>query len=144
MKNPGFTHKVISLLSVGSLAVAVTAAAESPETGTNKNRVSRPRPQVIYHLPPASNYAATLHSQAKNQNNELPVDSSMPTSLQTSHINANAAAAQTEAQSQTPIPPPRERTVKPRMRSNRPQIRAHSFSKSSGPGNSHGNRSHKK
>lgn len=139
MKNPVFTHKLIRLLSVGSLVVAVTVAAESPETGTNKSRVSRPRPQVIYHLPPASNYAATLHSQAKNQNNELPVDSSMATSLQTSHLNANEAAAQQEAAT----PPPRERIVKPRMRSNRPQIQPHSF-KSSGHGNGRGNHSHKK
>ena len=139
MKNPGFTHKLIRLLCASSIAVAVTILAQPPETGTTKSRPSGARPQVIYHLPPASNYAATLHSQAKSQNNELPVERSMPGSLQTSNANGNAAAAP----SPTAIPQP-ERNLKPRAKSNRPQARQHSYGKSSGQGNGHGNHSHKK
>jgi hypothetical protein len=110
--------------------------AESPEIGPAPSRRSRARPQVIYHLAPASNYAATLHSQAKRQNNELPIDSSMPTSLQTSHANANAAAAQQQAVA----PRVPERNPMPRVRVNR----SHSFGKPSGNGSRHGNHSHRK
>jgi len=139
MKNPGLTRKLIRFLSATSLAAAVTVVAQ-PDPGTTKNRAVRGRPQVIYHLPPASNYAATLHSQAKSQNNELPIDSSMPTSVQAAHANANADAAQPPAAT----PPPQERRVQKRARSNRSQGRPHSLGKSSGRGNGHGNHSHKK
>ena len=139
MKNPSLTRKLIQFLSATSLAAAVTVGAQ-PDTSTTKSRAPRARPQVIYHLPPASNYAATLHSQAKSQNNELPIDSSMPTSVQTLHANANTDAAQQPAASQ----PPHQRQLKPRARSNRAQGRPHSFGKSSGRGNGHGNHSHKK
>src|SRR5580765_4646604 len=106
MKNPGFISKLV--VCAAGPALAAIALAESPEAGPNKNAASRSRPQVIYHLPPASRYGATLHSQAKGQSNELPVDSSMPTSLQISRENANAAAAQAQQQQQqaAPTPPP--------------------------------------
>jgi len=139
MKNPDLTRKLIRFLSATSLAAAVTVLAQ-PDSGTTNNQASHSRPQVIYHLPPASNYAATLHSQAKSQNNDLPVDRSMPTSVQTSHANAHSDAAQQQADT----PPPQERPVKLRARSNRPQDRPHSFGKSSGRGNGHGNHPHKK
>ncbi|MFN2622562.1 MAG: hypothetical protein ABR611_06925 [Chthoniobacterales bacterium] len=130
---------MIRFLSATSIAAAVTVVAQ-PDTGATRNRAPRARPQVIYHLPPASNYAATLHSQAKNQHNELPIDGSMPASMQTSHANANTEAAQQSAATQ----PPQERQLKPRARLSRAQGRPHSFSKSSGRGNGHGNHSHKK
>jgi len=139
MKNPGLTRKLIQFLSATSLAAAVTVGAQ-PDISATKSRASRARPQVIYHLPPASNYAATLHSQAKSQNNELPIDSSMATSVPTPRANANTDAAQQPAASH----PPHERQLKPRARSNRAQGRPHSFGKSSGRGNGHGNHSHKK
>src|SRR2546423_4676833 len=126
MKVPDFKFKLVRIICAGCAALAATALAESPETGPNKSAGSRTRPQVIYHLPPASNYAATLHSQAKGQNSELPIDSSMPTSLQMSRANANAAAAQQE---QTAPPPPRERHVKIKVPSNRPPARSRSFMK---------------
>src|ERR1041385_6285513 len=137
MKNPGLTRKLIRFLSATSLAAAVTVAAQ-PDSGTTKNRASRARPQVIYHLPPASNYAAMLHSQAKNQHNDLPIDGSTSTSVQTSHANANADAAQQSVAG----PPPQERNVKLRARSNRSQSRPHSSGKSSGRDNGTGNPSH--
>jgi hypothetical protein len=143
MKNPDFKPKLSRLLCVGCVVLAGTLLAESPETGSNRNAASRTKPQVIYHLPPASNYAATLHSQAKGQNNDLPIDSSMPTSLQMSRANANAAAAQ-QQETATPPPPPQERRVKTRVRSNRVPVQSRSFMKAPGRGNAHGNRSHKK
>jgi hypothetical protein len=139
MKNPGFTVRLIRLLIIGSTAVAATALAEPPDSG-KKAAASRTRPQIIYHLPPASNYAATLHSQAKTQNNELPVDSSMPTSLQNANTNANAAQQQA-----TPRPPVQEQRVRPKVKANRSQVSPRSFARPPGHGNPHGGgKSHKK
>jgi hypothetical protein len=94
------------------------------------------RPQIIYHLPPASNSAATLHSQAKGRNNDLPVDSSMPTSLQMSHTRANEAAEQ----QQTPLPSPSPPAVKTKVQSNSLRERPRSSTKSQGHRNSHGHK----
>jgi hypothetical protein len=141
MKNPGLQHNLVRLGCTALLALTVTVRAEPPETPSKKSATSRTKPQVIYHLPPSSNYAATLHSQAKGQGNELPIDSSMPTSLQMSRANANAAATQ----QQSPTPPPQERSVKrPKLPSHRSQARTGPSVKSIGPGNSHGNKPHKK
>ena len=137
MNNPVFTVLSIRLACTVLLACTVTLRAEPPENRPNK---ARAKPQIIYHLPPSSPYGERLHSQAKVQNNELPIDDSMPLSLQTAHANANAAAA---AQ-QSATPTPAEHLVKPRMRSTRAQSRPHSFAKPSGHGNGHGNHSHKK
>jgi hypothetical protein len=143
MKNPGLQNKLVRLGCTALLALTVTVRAEPPETPSKKSVVSRTKPQVIYHLPPSSDYAATLHSQAKAQGNELPIDSSMPTSLQMSRANANAAAAQ--AQQEAATPPPQDPSVKPpRLQSNRSQTRRHSSPKTISRGNSHGNKSHKK
>jgi hypothetical protein len=143
MKNPGLQHNLVRLGCTALLALSVTVRAEPPETLSKKSAPSRTKPQVIYHLPPSSNYAATLHSQAKGQGNELPIDSSMPTSLQMSRANANAAAAQAQQESATP--PPQERSVKrAKLPSHRSRTRTGPSVKSIGPGNSHGNKSHKK
>lgn len=141
MKVPNFKFKLVRIVCAGCAALAATAFAESPETGPNRSAASRTRPQVIYHLPPASNYAATLHSQAKGQNSELPIDGSMPTSLQMSRGNANAAAAQ---QLQATPPPLQERHVQLKVRSNRSPVRQRSVIHSPGRGNGHGNKSHRK
>ena len=141
MKVPDFKLKLTRIICAGCVALAATVLAESPETGPTKSAVSRTRPQVIYHLPPASNYAATLHSQAKGQNGELPIDSSMPTSLQMSRANANAAAAQ---QLQTTTPALHESHAKLKVRSNRSSVRQRSVIQSPGRGNGHGNKSHRK
>jgi hypothetical protein len=101
MKNPGFHCRSIWLGWVALLALTGTLLAQPPDA-SKKKPVARPRPQVIYHLPSSSNSAATLHSQAKGQNNDVPIDSSMPQSLQISRANANAAAAQTREEAVTP------------------------------------------
>jgi hypothetical protein len=138
MKDPGFKPKLVWLVATVSVALLGTVAAQPPETGTNKSRSTRTKPQVIYHLPPASPYAATLHSQAKGQNDELPIDSSMPTSLQTSRTNANAG------QQQTPTPALQQPLERPKVKLNRPPARSRSFAKPPGHGNPHGNKSHKR
>jgi hypothetical protein len=143
MKNPGLQSRLVRLLGCTALlALGITVSAQPTETPSKKNAVLRTKPQVIYHLPPSSDYAATLHSQAKGQSNELPIDSSMPTSLQMSRANANAAAAQAQQEAATPPPDNRVKSVRPQ--SNRSQARRHSSSKTTSRGNSHGNKSHKK
>ncbi len=102
MKNPGFQFRLRQLLGASIFALAATLLAEPPATAPETRAVKTPpprgnKPQVIYHVRPASNYAATLHAQEKTQDNDLPVDNSMPTSLQLSRANANAAAAEARA-----------------------------------------------
>ena len=141
MKNPGFQNKPVWLLWVAFFALTGTVLAQPPETGPNKTPVARTKPQVIYHLPPKSNYAATLHSQAKGQNNDFPIDSGMPASLQMSRANANAAAAQ--AQQAAGTPPLKEPNGKqPKLQSKR-SFHGKPSVKAKGRGNSPGN-SHKK
>lgn len=141
MKVPDFKLRLVRIICAGCAALAATALGESPETGPNKNAMSRTRPQVIYHLPRASNYAATLHSQAKGQSNEVPIDNSMPTSLQMSRENANPSPAQ-QQQAAAPSPPPRRGRIN--VHSNRSPAGQRSFIHSPGRGSSHANKSHKK
>ena len=142
MKVPGFQLILTRLIFAASLALTGAVCAQPPDQPPNKKPVARTKPQVIYHLPPSSNYAATLHSQAKAQNNnDLPIDSDMPTSLQISRANANAAAAQARQQAATP--PPQESPVsQPKGPSHR-SVRSQS-GKAKGPARPHGNKSHKK
>ena len=142
MKNPDFTLKPVRILLAVSMAVALRAMAESPDSGPAKN-TARSKPQVIYHLPPASKYSSTLHSQAKGQNNELPIDSSMPASLQMSRANANAAAAAAQQQ-QTPAPSVERKAPRPKIKSNRSQTPPRSSGRPRSFGNHHGNKPHKK
>jgi len=141
MKNPGFNPKLIWLLCAAFALLAVTVFAEAPEL-VPKKAPARSRPQIIYHLPPASNSAAALHSQAKGRDNDLPVDSRMPTSLQISHTRANEAAAAAEQQ-QTPLPSPPPPAEKPKVQSNSSRERPRSSTKSQGHRNSHGHKSGK-
>ncbi|MDP9098195.1 MAG: hypothetical protein M3N48_04280, partial [Verrucomicrobiota bacterium] len=133
MKNPGFNCRSFWLGSAVLFALAGAVLAEPPDPSTKK-LVARPRPQVIYHLPSSSNSAATLHSQAKGQNNDLPIDSSMPTSLQISRSNANAGAAQAREQPVT-SPPPEPRVKPPEV--HRSQAVKAKGSSHSGPKKSH-------
>jgi hypothetical protein len=136
MKNPGFKSKLVLLVCTGSAVLSGTVVAQPPENGPKKP--SRTRPQVIYHLPPSSSYGATLHSQAKGQNNDMPVESGTPSAAQTPRENPNVATA---LQQQTPRPAPEERKVsRQRVQSSRPRP----VHKPSAQGNPHGNKGHKK
>jgi hypothetical protein len=140
MKNPGFKSKLVWLVCTGSAVLSATVVAQPPETGPKK--APRTRPQVIYHLPPSSSYGPTLHSQAKGENNETPVESGTPPAVQTPRENPNVATA---LQQQTPKPAPQERKVnRQRVQSNRPASRPHPVQKPSFHGNPRGNKSHKK
>ena len=110
----------------------------------------RAKPQVIYHLPRSSSYAATLHSQAKTQSHPLPIDSSMPPSLQMSRAAANEAAARAEQeqlqqqkqQQQQSAPKvnssSQQQVKRPKVQSHQPQFRKHGPGKGRGPGASRG------
>jgi hypothetical protein len=136
MKKPGFKSSLVGLVCTGSAALSATVMAQPPETGPNKK--PQTRPQVIYHLPP--NDAATLHSQAKGQNNDAPVESGTPSAVQTPRENPNATTAL-----QTPRPAPQDRKLTRQARpSNRPAPRQHSVHKPPGQGKSQGNKPHKK
>jgi hypothetical protein len=133
MKNPGFKSKLVRLVCTGCAVLSATVVAQPPETGANKK--PRSRPQVIYHLPPSSSYGATLHSQAKGQSNEVPVESGTPAAPPPPPRDTPNPA--TALQQQTPRP---QRNVTRRVQSNRPR----SLSKAPVHGNSHPNKSHKK
>jgi hypothetical protein len=139
-----------------SVARAEQPPVTTPGPAESKTAPSpRAKPQIIYHLPRTSTYAATLHSQAKTQSNALPIDSTMPTSLQMSRAAANEAAARAQQEHFTsesnpkksanaPETPLQDKVKRPKMQSARPQFQGHAPSKGSGPGNSHRNKSRKK
>ena len=127
----------------------------SPPPAQVKTAPPRSKPQIIYRLPRNSNYASTLHSQAKTQSHPLPIDDSMPPSLQMSRAAANEAAAreqqrqqqqqqqqqQQEQQRQTApkANSSRQQRIKPsKFHSNQSQLRKQGPGKSRSPGSSRG------
>ena len=150
---------LIAFAAIWGLGFAARAeqppVAAQPPAESKSAPSPRAKPQVIYHLPRTSTYAATLHSQAKGQSNALPIDSSMPISLQMSRAAANAAAAQTQEEP-TPSPSkadehgnsveaaPQSASKRSKMQSNRSHLRSHAFPKGRGPGNFPRSKSHKK
>ena len=141
----------LGLAAAIMLLSCLPMGAESPPAKPDSaNSVSRTKPQVIYHLPRSSTYSATLHSQAKTQNNLLSVDSQMPTSLQLSRSAANAEAveARREAERTANSPedqasPQQTRTIK-RSRSKAPAVRAFPPGRGKSHGNPHPGKGHKK
>ena len=147
MKDPGFRLILARIIYAALFVLPGPVYAQPPEQGVIKKPVARTKPQVIYHLPPASNYSATLHSQAKTQNNDLPIDGDMPTSLQISRANANAAAAEARQEAATPSPRPQPQPQQSQVtRSKGPSHRSMRSPsvKAKGPARPHGNKSHKK
>ena len=144
----------ISLFAAGLCLLGSMAAHAEPPAGQT-DAVAKPvvpprsKPQVIYHLPRSASYPATLHSQAKTRTDLLPIDPSMPTSLQLSRSAANAAALQADAEAaNTPAPTPEysvaprpKRTVK-RWPAKGPRVRM--ISPGRGHGNPHPGKGHKK
>jgi hypothetical protein len=140
MEIPGFQARFAWLVRAALLAFSGAVLAQATEKSADKSSKERTKPQVIYHLPSSSNYAATLHSQAKSQNNKPPAEGPQAPS-QISDDNANTGTAQ--GQQQAAIPPPQEQRIKqskaPSTRSARPQSL-----KTKAQGNSRPNKSHKK
>ncbi|HKP92709.1 MAG TPA: hypothetical protein VJS88_02340 [Chthoniobacterales bacterium] len=104
---------------------------------------------MIYHLPRTPAYSATLHSQAKTQNNLLPVDGQMPTSLQISRSAANAEAVEAQRQaaaassSEDQTSPRPKRMIK-RSRPKAPVVRTFAPGHGKSHGNPHPGKGHKK
>jgi hypothetical protein len=154
MIRPHFHHRFLVLIAfvaiwgLGSAAPAEQPPAASPPAESKSTSAPRAKPQVIYHLPRTSTYAATLHSQAKGQSNALPIDSSMPTSLRISREAANAQVQEEPAASPgnaKSTEAARQSTLKrSKVPSNRPHLRTHPSPKGRGPGNSPHGKSHKK
>lgn len=160
MTRPRFHRRFSVLIAVaaiwapGFVAQGEQPPAMSPPPAEAKTAPSpRAKPQIIYHLPRSSSYAATLHSQAKTQSHPLPIDSSMPLSLQMSRAAANEAAAraqqeqqlqQQQLQQQQQQAPPkvnssrRQRVKRTKVHPNQPQMRKQGPGKARGPGSSHG------
>jgi hypothetical protein len=98
----------------------------------------RAKPQIIYRVPRTASYTATLHSQSKTQSHPLPIDSSMPISLQMSRAAANEAAARAEQEQFASANQPKKTVNRPKTQSVRPKVHTRGPSKARGPGKAHG------
>ena len=152
MEIPGWQNKLGLLACITLLMLARLVSAEPPSGTPSKPAMKVPpapreRPQIIYHVRPTSDYAATLHSQAKGQNSDLTIDSSMPLSLQLSNANANNAAAEArakaEAQEKAAANLQQREMKRPKTYSNR-MVRPSVVKPQKQHGNPHGPKSHKK
>lgn len=156
MTFPRFHPRFSTLIALAAIWVPASFAqaeqppAISPPPAQVKTAPPpRAKPQIIYRLPRNSNYAATLHSQAKTQSHPLPIDNTMSPSLQMSRAAANEAAAreqqqqQLKQQQQQQTAPKvnssrQERVKPPKVQSNQPQMRKQGPGKGRGPGASRG------
>jgi hypothetical protein len=130
MKNPGFQFSLLGFSCAILFALSAPLRAEPPPSPPEV-KPAKTKPQVIYHVRPASNYAATLHSQEKTQPNDLPIDADMPSSLQLSRSNANAEA---RAQQQATVIERRSKRPKiQKSQGRRPQFSAKSKGHGKGP-----------
>lgn len=144
MRSPGVQCRFVLVAGAIVFAFIGGVCAEQPPGSSDSKTVkvpstARTKPQRIFHVRPASNYAATLHSQQKTQNNDLPIDDSMPTSLQLSRANANAEA---RAQQESPAPEqeqpaPQQRSVKHQKMQKVRVVRAPGVTKSKAHGKGH-------
>ena len=138
MKNPGFQSSLVWFASAMLFAFSVGLRAEPPPStpDVESSKVPpgrRTKPQIIYHVRPASNYAATLHSQEKTRSHDFPIEEDRPTSLPPSRSSANAEA---RAQHETTVRGPSQK----RPKIERSQVQRPQFSvKPKG----HGNKGHK-
>jgi hypothetical protein len=129
MKNPGLQFRLVRLVGAIFLALSSGVRAEPPPG----------KPQVIYHVRRTSNYAATLHSQAKNPNSEFPVENNPSTSPPIPRPTVNPPAARPEVQPQRQAPASKRNI-------NRPKIQKNQFARPprSMKATGHGNKSHKR
>jgi hypothetical protein len=140
MKNRGFQFRSAWLVRAALLAVSGAVLAQPAEKTANKPAAARTKPQVIYHLPSSSDSAATLHSQAKGQNNSPPAEGpSVPPQISRGGPSASASPGRQEAATPTPKEQRIKRSKPPSNRSARPQS-----SKTKGHVNSPPNKAQKK
>ena len=129
---------IVAILGPVYVAQAEQPPAMSPPPAQVKPAPPpRSRPQIIYRLPRSSNYATTLHSQAKTHGHPIPIDNSMSPSLQ---MPREAAAAREQQQQTAPkANSSRQQRIKPsKFHSNQPQMRKHGPGKGRSPGSSRG------
>lgn len=142
-------YRICGLIALAAIwAPSFVAQAEqpspkSPPPAAESKAAPPPRakPQVIYHLPRTSSYAATLHSQAKGQSTPLPIDNSAPPSPGSGPNEAVARPQQEQQQKQASpkINSSRQQRVKrPKLHSPQPQMRKQGPGKARGPGSSRG------
>jgi hypothetical protein len=144
MKIPGSHNKLIWLACV-TVSLAVPGVAQPPDKPPGKRTPSE-KPQVIYHVRPTSDYAATLHSQAKGQNNDVPAEGGKSPSVEPPRPNPVVPAPETRRplESVQQGPEIEQRHVKqPKAQSNH-VVRPHAFKPQKQHGNPHGGKSHKK
>jgi hypothetical protein len=151
MIHPRFHYRLCVLIALtamwgsSSVLLAEQPPAMAPAPAESKTAPPpRAKPQVIYHLPRTSSYAATLHSQAKGQSNAPPIDRSTTPSVQMPRAAANEAARAQREPSASPNEKTQRTVKRPKVQSNRSQVRGPKSSKGRGAGNSHGNTSRKK
>ena len=131
------------VFAIGFLLPAPMSRSQPPSTpseGPAELKKSAPvlrvKPQVIYRLPRTPSDVAALHAQAKAESYALPIDSSMPTSLQLARSNANAAAASPSPDAHNQVAQADDRKV-PRNKVAKTRS-AHASHSAKGPGAQHG------
>jgi hypothetical protein len=126
------------LLSAVTVPMVVAQPPQAESSPTAKQPVQakelkseRQKPQIVYNLGSASRETAeALHAQSKAADVSLPIDGSMPISLQVARANANANAAAADAAARAfPAPTPTA-TASPETKRDKPSRRARARSRS--------------
>jgi hypothetical protein len=145
MKFPGSYYKLAWLAGVALVALAAMVFAQ-PSAKPKGNSAPAARPQVIYHVRPASDYAATLHSQAKGQNDDAPPDDGRSPSVEPTRPDPvtpePSARRPAEVHPKAPALEPRP-MKRPKTQSNH-IVRPRAVKPPKQHGNPHGSKSHNK
>jgi len=145
MKFPGSHYKLAWAAGVTLVALAAMVFAQ-PSAKPKGDSAQAGRPQVIYHVRPASDYAATLHSQAKGPNPDATPEDDRSPSVEPPRPNPQAhepqarGPAEVHPQALAPEPRPMKR---PKAQSSH-MVRPRAFKPPKPHGNPHGSKSHKK
>jgi hypothetical protein len=129
----------VTILLSGLTVRMVVAQPPQPESSpTGKQPVEakelkseRQKPQIVYNLGSASRETAeALHAQSKAADMSLPIDGSMPISLQVARANANANAAAADAAPRAVPAPAPSAAESPEAKHNKSPRRARARSRS--------------
>ena len=145
MKFPGSHNKLAWLACVTLLALAAMVIAQPPEK-PKAAPTPPPRPQVIYHVRPTSDYAATLHSQAKGEGSDVPAEAARSPTVEPTRPNPVVPAPETRGPSELVRQAPaveQHHLNQPKAQSNQ-VVRPHGFKPQKQHGNPHGGKPHKK
>jgi hypothetical protein len=127
---------IVLLVAVGArTALGQPPQPESSPAGkqpveAKEVKTERQKPQVVYSLGSASRETAeALHAQSKAADMSLPIDGSMPISLQVARANANANAAAADAAARAVPAPAPSATESPQAKREKPQRRGRARSR---------------